>query len=66
MKNSNQKNDAILNSKELTFDELTQVNGGADDGDLAKVAGFSWVFTTAHILTGGLSTYAYLIRKYAM
>ena len=58
----------ILNSSidtfttELCEDQLISVNGG-EDGDLAYIAGYSYVFTTAHFLTGGLSTYIYLIKK---
>ena len=58
----------ILNSSidtfttELCEDQLISVNGG-EDGDLAYIVGYSYVFTSAHILTGGLSTYLYLIKK---
>jgi len=58
----------ILNSSidnfttELCEDQLISVNGG-EKGDLAYIAGYSYVFSTAHFLTGGLSTYIYLINK---
>ena len=58
----------ILNSSidafttELCEDQLISVNGG-EEGDLAYIAGYTYVFSTAHILTMGMSTYIYLINK---
>jgi hypothetical protein len=47
---------------ELSTSELRQINGG-EDGELAYYAGYLHVFTTAHLLTGGLSTIYYLVKK---
>lgn len=42
--------------------ELLSINGGGP-GDAAELVGRSWVWTTAHILTGGVST-LYLLHKH--
>lgn len=49
-------------TSELCGDQLISINGG-EDGDLAYIAGYTHVFTTAHFLTFGVSTYIYLINK---
>ncbi|MCF8226395.1 MAG: hypothetical protein K9J30_11015 [Bacteroidales bacterium] len=63
------KNEELLKNQhgslnEIPSSELANINGG-DDGDIAYAAGYSYIFTVAHIFTFGLSTYAYLLKKAA-
>ena len=62
MKQENQFLSEKFSGTALNEAELIQLNGG-DADDVAYAAGIFYVFSTAHILTGGLSSIFYLIKK---
>lgn len=59
MKNMNSQALSDMNLQSLDMNEELNINGGTK-GDAAELIGRSWVWSMAHILTGGVST-VYLV-----